>query len=229
MVNVSIVIPAYSMHNDGVHLLNVLLNSVYRQTYKDFEVIISDHSEDNVIENFCRNYGKVVYVRNTGKRGSSSANVNNAIRHAKGNYIKPLFQDDFFKKDYALTMFMDKMKTHNWCACGSDQYDYDMTKPFRGRYPVINADLRQMALGENYYGGPSCICYKKNSAINFDENIIWLMDCELYWNLHKAYGNPGLINDLLITTRYCEKNVSNTLATKELRQKEYEYVSKKIS
>lgn len=228
MPNISICIPVYEMHNEGVHLLHILLNSIFNQTYKDFEVIVSDHSRDDVIRNFCINYGRVVYLKNDYKIGNSSANVNNAIKYAKGNYIKPMFEDDFFKKNYALQIMVDQLKNSNWVCCGSDQYDYDMTKPFRGRYPVINADLKQMALGENYYGGPSCCLYKKNSMINFDENLIWLMDTMLYWQLHHTYGNPGLINDLLITTRYCEKNVSNTLATAELRKREQEYVLKKI-
>ena len=229
MINVSIVIPTYEMHNEGVHLLNILLNSIFIQTYKDFEIIVSDHSRNDVIEKFCKNYGYVRYFRNKENIGSSSANINNAINHSVGKFIKPLFQDDFFKTNDALKLMVDKMQTHNWVAVGSDQYEYDMAKTYRGRSPVINADLKQMVLGENYYGGPSCVLYKRHPNVNFDDSLIWLMDTWVYWQLHKIYGNPGLINDLLITTKYCETNVSATLATQELKQREYNYILNKIS
>lgn len=227
MPNISIIIPTYEMHSEGTSLLHILLNSIYKQTYKDFEVIVSDHSKNKDIENFCKNYGKVIYLRNNHGRGLSSTNLNYAIKHSRGQFIKPLFQDDFFKTESTLQLMMNKMSIGNWCACGSDQYDKDMHKPYRARSPVLNADLGQLALGENYIGGPSCILYKKCNEI-FDENLFWLVDCEFYRRLYLLYGAPQFIPDILITTKYNETNVSNTLATKEVRQKEYDYVYKKI-
>ncbi len=228
MPKITIAIPVYEMHGEGTRLLHILLNSIFQQTYTNFEVIVSDHSKDDVIENFCKNYGNIFYYRNKNKRGNSSANVNNAIKYARGEYIKTMFQDDFFKSNNSLKVMMEKIGESNWVVCGSDQYEFDILKPYRGRFPVINADINAMALGDNYYGGPSCVLYKKHPAISFDENLIWLMDTDLYRQLHLVYGNPSLINLLLITTKYSETNVSNTLATQELRQNEYNYVHKKI-
>lgn len=224
---ISICVPTYEMHGQGASLLNILLNSVYSQTYKDFEVIISDHSKDNVIENFCKNYGKIIYFKNKEKIGSSSANINNAIKHSTGEYIKPLFQDDFFKTKDALQLMVNKLSESNWVVCGSDQYDQDITKPIRPRSPVINSDINKLALGDNYYSAPSCVLYKKCEA-TFDDNLIWLMDTWLYRQLHLIFGNPTCLSNILITIKYSDTNVSNTLATTKLKNDEYQYVHKKI-
>jgi glycosyltransferase involved in cell wall biosynthesis len=46
----SIAIPTYGYNGKGVEYLENNLNVLYNQNFKDFEVIISDHSKDNLIE-----------------------------------------------------------------------------------------------------------------------------------------------------------------------------------
>ena len=49
---ISICIPTYEMNGMGVEYLEYSFNILYSQTFKDFEIIISDHSESNLIKDY---------------------------------------------------------------------------------------------------------------------------------------------------------------------------------
>ena len=52
---ISICIPTYEMHGKAKELLKRNFEILLKQTYKKFEVIISDNSEDGVVKNLCEN------------------------------------------------------------------------------------------------------------------------------------------------------------------------------
>jgi GT2 family glycosyltransferase len=82
IMKMSIAIPCYEMNGRGVEMLSHSLSVLKQQTFTDFEVVVSDHSVDNDIYNICQNQKllNIKYIRNEQKRGSSSANINNAIK-----------------------------------------------------------------------------------------------------------------------------------------------------
>jgi glycosyltransferase involved in cell wall biosynthesis len=95
---ISICIPTYEMGGKGLKFLRQGIESIRLQTFDNYEIIISDNSKVDDIENYCNEVKKdlnIFYIRNLNKIGISS-NINFAIEHAKGNIIKILFQDDFF-------------------------------------------------------------------------------------------------------------------------------------
>jgi hypothetical protein len=83
-----------------------------------------------------------------------------------------------------------------------------------------------MIRGINVIGSPSCIFYESND-LRFDNNLIWLMDCDFYVSLYKKYGPPALIDDICIKNRIWDGNVSNKIATEAIRKREEVYVAKK--
>lgn len=96
---ISICIPTWEQHGYGRKFLRKLFNSIEEQTYKDYEVVVSDHSIDEGISDLVDEYKKkfnIVYYRNDKKRGNGPANTNKTIELAKGEIIKIMFQDDFF-------------------------------------------------------------------------------------------------------------------------------------
>ena len=54
MSEISVCIPTYEYKGEGVKYLNELFKSLSIQTFQDFDVVISDHSKDTEIMNFCR-------------------------------------------------------------------------------------------------------------------------------------------------------------------------------
>jgi glycosyltransferase involved in cell wall biosynthesis len=236
MCKISICIPCYEMSGNGIKYLNELMKSIICQTYKNYEINITDHSENNEIEMYLKSkfMGSNIlinYMRHNYKRGNSSANVNMGIKNSKGEIIKPMFQDDMFYDIDCLDKIIREYKNgNNWGAIGFNHisnanqiYNGIKHKP---QFPKYTDDILQ---GYNELGCPSAIYFKNNDNF-FDEELIWLMDCELFYRLHKKYGPPKLINEFLVSIRIWEKSISSQVRDNiEITQKEQKYVLEKHS
>lgn len=229
-VETSIVIPAYNMHGHGGKFLDFSLNKIFNQTYKNYEVVVSDHSkpEEIEVENVCRYWrnkkGMLLrHIRNEYKRGSSSANVNVAIKNATGSIVKILFQDDFLYNNDALEKtiksFNDNLNK-NWLVSACE-HSKDGINMYRSFYPKYHSDIH---LGVNSISSPSVLSFKR-AANNqfFDEQLIWLMDVEYYKRLYTKIGEPIILNEITIVNRTWDMQVSNTVS-ENIKQKEMAYV-----
>jgi len=90
---VSVIIPAYNQAN----FIDKAIESVLRQTYQDFEIIIiNDGSKDNT-EEIVKNYSdfRIRYICHANNMGVSKAR-NTGIRASRGDYIALLDSDDEF-------------------------------------------------------------------------------------------------------------------------------------
>lgn len=207
---VSIIIPTYEAHGRGVEFIRDLLESIGEQTYLDYEIIISDNSKDREIEKFVSNQYLVTYVRNKHKDNPAS-NFNNAINHAKGSIIKPMCQDDRFSSPHDLAEFA---KCERWVVSRSSDHK-----------PSLQEDLKKLAEGENTYGAPSAVAWKANE-LRFDENLLWLMDCDMWVQLSLKYGFPTLIK-ATVNIRKWEGQLTYTMANGSRRVEDLNYIQKK--
>jgi glycosyltransferase involved in cell wall biosynthesis len=221
---ISICIPTYEMKGMGVEYLEYSFNILYSQTYTNFEIIISDHSTSNEIKELCEQWGQVLniqYFRNEYKRGISSANINNAIKHANGDIIKILFQDDFLYDETSLEKQLECFKGE-WLVTACCHYNgNEIHKPF---YPKYHDNIQY---GENTISSPSVLMFKNQNIIEFDEELFWLMDVDYYKRMYNKFGLPDICNYIAVVNREHEYQISNTLATQEIRQKELEYIIQK--
>ena len=142
MSKVSICIPTFECGGHGSSYLETLLDSIVSQTYDDLEIIISDHSESNTLQKLCDKYTiNIVYLKNTKNRGSSEANLNNAIKAATGKYIKPMYQDDFFFDKNAIQVMVNSLdeSSASWIAATTwhcqDQNSKDLFYPHSPHLP----------------------------------------------------------------------------------------------
>ena len=104
---VSICIPAYKNKD----FVLVLLNSVAEQTFTDFEVIVTDDSPSNEVEQICKDFeGKflIKYFKNQPPKGSP-ANWNEGISKASGRWIKIMHDDDWFTNSKSLEVFVNSI------------------------------------------------------------------------------------------------------------------------
>ena len=86
--HVSICIPAYQQ----VDYLRETLRSVQTQNYEDYELIISDDTQDDSVQQLVATFDfndRLRYYRNPVALGSPE-NWNAAVAYAKGTYIKIL-------------------------------------------------------------------------------------------------------------------------------------------
>lgn len=228
MTLISICIPTYEMKGLGHIFLKQSFDILANQIFKDFDVVVSDHSKNDNIKNLCLEYGnklKINYHRNTENIGSSSANINNAIKKADGKLIKILFQDDFLFDEKSLEKIVKNfdLERDNWmvtaCTRSKDGVNF-----FGSFYPKYN---NRIHLGINTISSPSVLTIKNENPLLFDEKLIWLMDCDYYKKCYNKFGNPKILNEINIVNRIGGHQVSNSVVNVLTKLKETIYLIKK--
>jgi hypothetical protein len=209
-MKVSICIPTWEQYGNGTKFLSHLLDTITVQNYKNFNVVISDHSKDGEIEKLIDGYKNLIeikYVKFNEKHGNSPANTNNAIINSDGDIIKIMFQDDFFYDSSSIEKIVNSFKNNNvnWVVNGCNHTN-DGINFHRTMVPHWNDSI---VFGNNTISSPSVLSFRKNSGCFFDENLVMFMDCEMYYQLYKKFGLPTIIEDTLITNRMHENQISS--------------------
>lgn len=112
----SLVVPAYE--TKPIFMQDLIL-SVVEQTYRNYELVIADASESDIVEkvvkDFQTQYEGIVYVRLEGNGGISD-NTNAALDHATGEYIGLLDHDDLLTQDalYHVAWELEKCRKKKW-------------------------------------------------------------------------------------------------------------------
>ena len=93
----SIVVPTYETNETH---LKEMIESVCDQTYVNWELILADASTTTAVEDVVKTYddARIVYIK-LAKNAGISANTNEGILKAKGDYIALLDHDDLLTKD----------------------------------------------------------------------------------------------------------------------------------
>ena len=213
-MKISIAIPTWEFNGRGSEYLNDLLRTIQIQSYKDFEVCISDHSVDNEVLKELKQFEgkfKIVYNKNENDRGNGPANTNKAIEMCSGDIIKVMFQDDFFYDTESLekiqTEFNDSDKM--WLVNGCNHTKDDGYNFYWEMFPKWND---KMIEGVNSISSPSVLSMRKEcfDKIRFDEKLVMMMDCDYYYNLKSNFGDPIYFEDVLVSNRVHENQISNT-------------------
>ena len=110
MKKISVIIPCYNSQTT----LNRCIDSVLRQTYKNFElIIVDDGSTDNteqLIKEYCKKDNRIVYLSKANGGTGSSRNL--GLKHVTGDYIQFVDSDDDVKDDMFEKMLDVAQKTY---------------------------------------------------------------------------------------------------------------------
>lgn len=238
MKKISIAIPTYEMKGYGKKFLEELFISIQKQTYKDIEVVVSDHSENNDILELCSSYSnkfEIIYIKNFYDYGNGPSNTNSSIKYCTGDIIKIMFSDDLFTDDYALEKIQHKfLETNSSWIVNGFSHTTDGKEFYR---PMIPRWSEHLLEGQNFMGGPSIVSMKKECIEYFDPECKMLMDTEFYHRMRYNYGMPTVIDDVLVCSREGKHRISSNLHLDiicehpegcwEANSKELEYVMKK--
>lgn len=219
--------PTYESFGRGVEFLEVQFGKFIEQTYKDFELIISDHSKNDDIENLCKKYDSLLnisYMRNEKKRGNFTYNTNKAMLRCKGDIIKILYQDDFLWDKNSLEK-IDKAfdENVNWLVTAC-QHTSDGVTFHREHRPAYN---EKIYTGNNTIGNPSVLSVRRNDdMLFFDERMIWTVDVDYYKRLHDKFGPPKILNDVTVVIRLWDKQLTHLIPDR-IKQREVELSAEK--
>lgn len=207
----SVLITSYECYGKGEQLLQENLITVFSQTYRPLQCIVSDHSRDNKIENMIKtlntNGVDFIYVRYSENYGSPCHNWNNALKYSTGDYIHYMAMDERYASETSVQGVVDFMKISSakWIAC------YQLVDPMNTTYiPRWNNNILQV----NTIGGPATIVIDKSlKDITLDPQFIWYLDTDWYFRLYQAAGHPVIYNSIFFIGRIHEFQLTNTVCS----------------
>jgi glycosyltransferase involved in cell wall biosynthesis len=164
---VDIAIPCYDANGRGEEALEYAFKSIKSQTYKNYKIIIADHSkkgEEGVwrVCNDWRNILPISYYKNNRDFGNASSNFNFLFSHCTGNYIKPLCQDDFFLSKDSLGILAEEFsRAIKETGCNWMVSSYYHARDERDNLESIHVPyINSLICLFNTIGAPSGIIFK---------------------------------------------------------------------
>ena len=158
---ITIVIPTAEC--EGKKFLPRCLDSIYGQSYKNYEVLVM-------------NEGKVAY------------NMNQGIKKATGEIIKILCHDDYFATEYSLEQIINNWKG-GWMVSGC-VHDIPGHGVVNSHYPGWNDRIHR---GYNTIGGLSVLSFENKDPLLFTEGLDWVVDVDFYRRAFDRYGLPRFL------------------------------------
>ena len=211
MIKISICIPAYKR----VHYLKRLLDSISIQTYKNYEIIITDDSDDDTVYELAEEYKKILpvkYYRNTPALGTPK-NWIAAMGKATGEWIKLIHDDDWFADEKSLGEYAKHTNENTSYIFSGYNAVYeknltakDMTislSKFRhySKHPFL-------LFADNVIGPPSVVMLHHSVKEYYDTRLKWFVDLEYYISVLSK--EPALyIGSPLINVSYNDSQVTN--------------------
>jgi glycosyltransferase involved in cell wall biosynthesis len=229
MTLLSVCVPVYPMNGRGVEMLEHNLKQLSAQKFKDFEVVISDDSEDDVIKDWLFSSDKlwneklnIKYIKNEKTKGVAS-NVNNAINNADGEIIQIMCQDDYFYNKDSLQKIVDNFDRNMGWMVSMYMHTKDRLGLFKQQIPKWNNQIYLI----NTIGTHSSLSFLNDSNLSFDENLSWFVDCEFYYRLYKKYGLPKILDKLIFVQYLWDGQATNTIITQNVIEQEQKYIKEK--
>ena len=200
---VSICIPTY----EQIDSLKRCLDSILIQNFRNFEIIITDDSRSNIIEDFIAKYNfediTYKYIKNLKQLGSPE-NWNEGIRHSKAKFIKVLHHDDWFTYKNSLETFIKAIENEPnislafVCSRNINLKDFSIININRPSISYTNTIKNNpiLLVSGNFIGSPSATIFTRlDNYTYFDKNLKWYVDTEAYTNLLSKYKAKLIFND----------------------------------
>ncbi|MFT3980329.1 MAG: glycosyltransferase family 2 protein [Ferruginibacter sp.] len=216
---ISICIPAYKRSR----YLNRLLESIAQQTYRDYEVIITDDSPDDEVKQVYEKYTSQLplrYHKNAATLGTP-ANWNAGMTLAEGKWIKLMHDDDWFAEATALEQFAKTAEQQSSDFLFSAYINvFEKTNTSKIVFPELfrlkQAEKEPAVLvAKNFIGPPSVTMHRNDGKFAYDTQLKWLVDIDMYRRRMEEQGfcyipaplvNVGL-SDTQVTSH--TKNIGN--------------------
>ena len=211
---ISICIPFYK----NLVYLERLLESIAQQTFRDFNVILTDDGNEAAIVEIIKVYEKefpINYYKNEPSLGTPS-NWNFAISKASGKWIKIMHNDDWFAANHALQTFYDTIQQHPgvdffYAAFKNVEEDSGISTVVKMSFldKFIFQKSPYHLLKKVYVGNPSCTLVRNNLNIWYDSRYKFIVDFEYYIRVIQQTGMPFYIDEVLVNIGFHAEQVTS--------------------
>jgi glycosyltransferase involved in cell wall biosynthesis len=228
---VSCIIPTYNREK----FLPDSIDSVLKQTYKNWElIIVDDRSTDGtkkLIEKYMKKDKRIKYVKNKHKQGPAGAR-NQGVELAKGEYIAFLDSDDEWM-NFHLSEIIDEMEKNpdvDWIFSNLERYKgkNKVTKSYfneispdflrfniqkRGKLNILkNKGLTENIIEKNIPAYMQSSIFKRSifNKIKFKEYILGVDDG--LFNIEAVFNKKiiGYINNIHVKYKIHDTNISSS-------------------
>lgn len=186
---VSIIVPT----RNRAKLLKRAIDSILRQTYKDYEIIIIDGNSTDETQTVIHGYNDSrirYYLQEIEKNGAQA--TNEGIEKARGKYIAFLDDDDEWlpeKLEKQVRLLDSLSDDYGMVYCWMDYYDQDGIL-LHQTHPTIKGEIfEQVLLTESIGGTPTYFVRKSviEKVGGFDTNLVFGDDGEFVRRIAKFY------------------------------------------
>ena len=234
---ISVCVPTYN----GAAFLAATLESIAAQTFDDYEVlIVDDLSSDATVaiaEAYAAGDDRVRVIRNSERAGSSARNANQCLRHARGEWIKFLFQDDLMAPT-CLAQMLEAGKRGRFVVAWHDYlFSSDVAADVRGWYeqlPTLATELPSAYVdpdafsdavlkrwGTNFIGPTSSSFVHRDCFTEYGEfssEIRTFPDYE-YWIRVGNREGLSIVQERLVTFRVHNASISGRIRSEAAEEK----------
>lgn len=227
MARVSIVVPAYN----SVDFIRATLESIFAQTYRDFEVIVSDHSSTDGTSEVLESYadkGQIQYFQQPAG-GGAPANWRAVTERAGGEYLKLVCGDDLLAPTILESQVkaLDENSKAVMAASQRDLIDAD-GKPVMGPRGLqglpggvssgpgaVRTCVRK---GANVFGEPGCVLFRYEAFLaagGWDDAYPFVIDQYSYFNtlMHGDFvAVPGTLASFRVSAGQWSVNLTKQQA-----------------
>ncbi len=200
----------------NVEYLQRLLDSIVIQTYKNYEIIITDNSPDKSVDTLVKDFSiklSINYYKNN-PRTNMGENFNRVLQKASGKWIKMMHDDDWFSSPESLQKFADAalntsgsfiFSAYNNVSLSGKELNKFLTKP---KKEMLEHNLLSLFYS-NVIGHPSTAMHKKDDTVLYDPQFKWLVDIDFY--IRYLLKHPGFeyLDETLINIGVDENQASN--------------------
>lgn len=181
----SVIIPVYNRTDT----LRSAIESVFLQTYQDYEIIVVDDGSDLKVAQCLEPYmGRIRYIRHTKNRGVSAAR-NTGIIASQGEYVAFLDSDDIWLPEKLERQ--NEVFAKGWMICYCDEFWYKKDR-------FINQGPKHEKFGGQIFTKILDICRISPSSCSihksvfkkcglFDENMRVCEDYDLWLRISSEY------------------------------------------
>lgn len=210
---VSICIPTYK----NVKFVMRLLGSVIEQTFTDYEVVITDNSPDNSIEELVYSFREKLAIRyyKNDPPNNMADNHNAVTQKAVGKWVKIMHDDDWFASPDSLRKFAEAASATNhrfiFSACNNiySPSGKEVNELLTGERKIMLEDSPLNLFYLNVIGHPSTTMYRMDEAITYDSRFSWVVDVDFYIRYLQKHPGYNYIPEMLVNIAINYSNESN--------------------